>query len=78
MKKEPWVCKLWLPLPAPLGRVCYIETGWDGKGRWESGFGSPVPPPKSQVGLEETKGNGRHPSPQLFSRSSPSGKELDT
>lgn len=32
MKKEPWVCKPWLPLPAPLGRVCYIETGWDGVG----------------------------------------------
>lgn len=33
MKKEPWVCKLWLSLPAPRGRVCYVETGWDGKGR---------------------------------------------
>lgn len=39
MKKEPWVCKLWLPLPAPLGRVCYIETGWDGKGVWSHGLG---------------------------------------
>lgn len=25
MKKEPWVCKPWHPLPAPLGRGCYAE-----------------------------------------------------
>ena len=21
----------WLPFLAPLGRVCYMETGWDGR-----------------------------------------------
>ncbi|EGW05274.1 hypothetical protein I79_005699 [Cricetulus griseus] len=28
---SPWVCNLWLPFLAPLGRVCYMETGWDGR-----------------------------------------------
>lgn len=53
MKKEPWVCKPWRPLPAPLGRGCYAGTGWDGMGVGRSRLESGVLPPKSHVGLEE-------------------------
>lgn len=67
MIKEPWVCTPWLPLPAPLERVCYIETGWDGKGVGGPGFGCLVLPPSPKLGWrKQTKGNEGSPQPPTF------------
>lgn len=71
MQKGPWDCNLWLPLPAPLGRLCYMETGWDGRG----GPGVQVSSPTTSPGRAE-KSEHEGTSPQLLSRSRPSGREL--
>lgn len=55
MKKEPWVCKLWLSLPAPLGRVCYIETGWDGRGGRTQGLGLQAPHLSPKLGWRKQR-----------------------
>lgn len=40
MKKEPWVCKLWLPLPAPLGRSATLrQAGMEKGGGGNQGLG---------------------------------------
>lgn len=45
---RPWVCDLWLPFLAPPGRVCYMETGWDGRKEGSQSFGL-----QSPMGLEK-------------------------
>lgn len=78
MKKEPLGLRTAASPPCALGRVCYIETGWDGKRGTRVGvrvwvLQSYDPSPKvKKKAIKSPLG------PQLFSRSSQNGQERQT